>query len=111
MTDLGADLVRMAVDALSHIGRELEEEIASIQIRESTRRWHRGESDSAERMTIEIGDESQWYVMRMPHAWDLCEVAKKPGGLDEHVKDYVDVRDALRALVAREVAMRLTEIL
>ena len=111
MTDLGADLVRIASDALSHLAREIHEELATIEVCESTRLWRRGDNDFLERMTIEIADGPHWYVMRMSHAWDLCEVARDPGGQDKHVKDYVDVRDALRDLVAREVFIRLGEIL
>jgi hypothetical protein len=47
----------------------------------------------------------------MEHAWDLCEVAKQRGGEDIHVQDYVDVYEALRVLVVREIALRISEIL
>jgi len=111
MTELGDDLVRIGSDTLNRTAREIEAELATVQLRESTGRWRRGDNDYVEAMTIEIGDESNWYVMRMPHAWDLCVVARDRNGWDEHVQDYTDVREALRDLVAREVAMRVGEIL
>ena len=111
MTALGDDLLRMASDVLTGIGQDIEDELADIQFRESTRFWRRGENDYVEFMTIEVGDGVHWYVMKMPHAWDLCEVAQERGGDDTHVQDYIDVRDAIRDLAAHEVALRLGEIL
>ena len=54
MTDLGADLVRMASDALSHLAGQIHDELATIEVHESTRQWRRGEDDFIEQMTIEI---------------------------------------------------------
>jgi hypothetical protein len=111
MTALGEELIELASEILQRVGDDIADEIEDIELRESTRFWHRGANDYVELMTIEIGDGAHWYVMRMEHAWDLCEVAQKRGGEDIHVHDYVDVVEALHALVVHEIALRISEIL
>jgi hypothetical protein len=111
MTALGEELIELAKQILQGVGDDIADELEDIELRESTRFWHRGANDYVELMTIEIGDGAHWYVMRMEHAWDLCEVAKQRGGEDVHVQDYVDVFEALRVLTVREVALRISEIL
>jgi len=111
VTALGDELVGLATDILDRLGRDIADELADIEIREGSRYWRRGDNESVRQMTIEIGDGAHWYVMRMEHAWDLCEVARQRGSDDVHVQDFVEVGEALRALVAHEIALRISEIL
>jgi hypothetical protein len=56
MSALGEELIDIAGEILERVGNDIADEIEDIELRESTRYWHRGSNDYVELMTIEIGD-------------------------------------------------------